>query len=412
MKTVFAVLLALVLALSFASIARAASLQVEYTKINGEIVDDLTSLEIKRGEELNIKIGVTAIGGNVDNAQIEAAIYGYKYGYREREIVSDVTKTFDLAENDTTFKTLKIEIPTDMDKKYTKLRIIVADENGVAYIKDYQLHVVGVDVEDSVVIKDFSFSPEEVRAGRWFTALVKVKNIGEEDLDFVKVTVKVPELHIQASEYLDELEADDSQTFEELLLRLPDCAEPGVYNVDVIVNFDKYGEVKTTGQITVLENPACVEEEEQPAEEGKTIVTVPGPQTAMPGQEVAYPIIIKNQGKTSKSYSLAVKDIDWASYRFEPGAALVVQPGKTQTVYLYITPNKDVQGTKAFTVQISTDSEAQDVILSANVQAVEKQPLRTLEIILVLLVLLLVLIGILLAYKRTRTAETESEEYY
>lgn len=414
MKGIIFAVMAIVLtglAISLATVVKAASLQVEYTKINGEKVDNLTSLEVKRGATLDIKVAVTAIEGDVDNAQIEATIYGYKYGEQEREIVSDVTRTFDLTENDTAFKTLQVKIPTDMDKKYTKLRIIVADENGVAYIKDYQLHVVGVELEDSVVIRDFSFSPEEVRAGKWFTSLVKVKNIGEEDLDFVKATVKVPELHISASEYLDELQADDSQTFEEMLLRIPDCTKPGIYDVQVVVSFDKYGETKTTGQITVLENPICKEEQAPTGEEtGKTIVTVPGPQTTMAGEEVAYPIIIKNEGKTSKSYSLAVKDIDWGIYRFEPGAALVVQPQATQTIYLYVTPNQGVQGTKAFTVQITTDTETQDVVLSTTVQAKPKTITSTLQIILVLLVLLIVLIGILLAYRKTKTGEGEA--YY
>ncbi|MFH1505586.1 MAG: hypothetical protein ABIE94_01200, partial [archaeon] len=186
MKAIWKVFMVLVLAIFIAGTVSASGyVNIEYLKINGEEVSPDTghseSLVLNRGETVDIKMKVKAYDGDVEDLQADAMIFGYRYSTYEEDLISDVSRLFDLSENDTDYITLHLKVPTKIDQKYAKLRIRVADEDGTVMDKDYQLHIIGVETEDAIMIYDYSLSPSyEVVSGRAFTALVKVKNIGTE----------------------------------------------------------------------------------------------------------------------------------------------------------------------------------------------------------------------------------------
>ncbi len=415
------VMLVLLTASSFAS---AVDLEVFDVLIDGEAVDfydDTYSLEVERGQELDIKIRVLATG-DVVNAQIEADIYGYKYAHKEGALVSDATRTFDLAENDYKTFTLNLEVPTKMDKKYTTLRLRLGDEKGISFEERVELHVVGIDEEDAVQIKDYSFSPStSVNAGRAFTATVKVENIGDSDLDDVKVTVAVPALNIQDSEYLDELEADEKETLEEFLLRIPNCAEPGTYDVVITAEFDEFETSKETTQITVLEGDAC---SERTYGEERTTVTAPDRKEANAGEDVEFPIIITNKGDSTKIYTLVVSGVDsWGSSTISPGAQLVLAGGETKVAYLNIETDADADGERLFLVTVATGGETETVPLTVSIDGDEVDEAddaqstdfkRVLEIALIVLVIILIIIGLIVGFNklRGRDEEDDTQTYY
>ena len=408
---IFATIMALVIVASIGLnfVAGAADpVIVKYVKINGDTYEDGDTLVVKRGDTLDIRVKLSA-NETTEDLQVEASIYGYKYGENERELVSDVTETFDMEAGDTVYKDLTVHIPIEMDKKYTKLRVLVSDENGFATVYNYQLRVKGIDRDESVIIQDFAVSPSNVLAGYGVTGLVKVKNIGEEDFDFLKVTMSIPELGIDSTEYLDSLEADESATFSELELLIPECTPVGTYSVKVAVDYDKYGHVEKESTIRVTDNPYCKEEEEE--EEGKTSIVVPGKEGIIAGEETALPIIITNEGKNTKTYSLTIIDGDWATVRFEPGSAFVVRGGESKTIYAYITPQVGVTGDKALTIRVDDGTQSEDVVIMVNVAKPAKSGLEiakiVLEIVLIVLIVALVVVGIVLAAKKKRGEEEE-----
>ena len=182
----------------------------------------------ERGEELEIEVRINAIE-DAENVQIDADIKGYEYANYESDLISDSTSTFDLDENDTVTKYLKLQIPIKADKDYYALRIRVSDRFGESDEYTYSLHVKGVDRSEAVEIKDYAFSPSNtVYAGRSLLANVKLKNYGDRDLDDITVTVSIPELNVRDTATLDELEADEAETVEELLLRIPMNANPEI----------------------------------------------------------------------------------------------------------------------------------------------------------------------------------------
>lgn len=406
----------------------AVNLDVTSVEINNRNIYEASgnhtnNYKYERGEELEIDVCVKALA-EVQDAQIEADIYGYRYSTREQGKVSDITNTFDLDEGDNDCFTLNLEVPTKMDVDYYKLRIRVADRDGISFSKDFQLHIEGADSSAAIEIRDFSLDPEEVIAGRAFTAMVKVRNIGDNDLDDLKVTVSVPELNIKTSEYMDEIESDESKTFEELLLRIPECAKAGNYDVEILVEFDEYEETSVATSITVKSGDMCGTSTgtgtSGTSGEDKTIVTVPSSQELSQGTSIAYPIMIQNNLGTSKTYTLTVSGASgWATTRIDPSSVVIVPAGQSKTVYMYVSANSNAEpGDKIMTLTVDSGTESKQIPLVAKISkgtasTTNWSGLRNgLEIGLVVLVIILIIIGLIIAFNKMRDNKKESEPYY
>ncbi len=426
---IFVLLFVLVaMAMTVTGFASAVNLDVTSVEINGKTVMEANghtnNYKYERGEELEIDVCVKALA-EVQDAQIEADIYGYRYSTREQSKVSDITNTFDLDEGDNDCFTLDLEVPTKMDVDYYKLRIRVGDRDGIAFSKDFQLHIEGADSSAAIEIRDFSLDPEEVIAGRAFTAMVKVKNIGDDDLDDLKVTVSVPELNIKTSEYMDEIESDESKTFEELLLRIPECAKAGSYDVEILVEFDEYEETSVATSITVRSGDMCGTGNTGTGGTGtsgedKTTITVPSSQELSQGTSVAYPIMIQNNLGTSKTYTLTVSGASgWATTRIDPSAVVIVPAGQSKTVYMYVSANSNAEpGDKIMTLTVDSGTESKQIPLVAKISkstasTTNWSSLRNgLEIGLVVLVIILIIIGLIIAFNKMKDNKKESEPYY
>ena len=385
---------------------------VDYVKIDGEEVSPFggDTIEVERGQEIDIKVRITAATDEKD-VEIEAEILGYEYS--DHEPIMDRVHTFDLDANDTAFKKLELKLPNKMDKDYYDLRIQVASRTGPTEEMTYKLHLKGV--RHNVVIKDVVFSDDRIVGGRALLSTVRIKNIGEKDEEGIKVTVEIPALGLKASDYIDELEADESTTSEELYIRIPTCAEAGIYDVIVTVEYDEgYEEVTMEKSIEILENEICAPIGKK---EDKTIVTIPEAQNIVKGTSgVVYPITITNLASSAKTYTITVSGVDaFGSYRIDPSNVIVVKGEDSKTAYVYITASDDAQaGEKAFIVNIATDADSKDIALTANViepsVSAWSKVRKVLEIGLIVLVVILIIIGLAIGFSKLRGREEEEEE--
>jgi len=434
--------LAIAVALLMPMLVHAVNMQIIGITIDGQQIDPSNEnstayLEVQRGQDLPITVRVQALA-DVHNAQVEASIFGYRYSVNDENKVYDISPTFDLGQDGYTFKSVKLQVPTLIDKDYFKLRIRVADENSVSFEQVFNLRVVGVDAAHAVEIKDYSFSPQQVMSGRAFTAQVQVRNIGDHDLQDLKATVSLPELGIQDTEYLDTLNQETSKTFEKLLLRIPECAKPGTYNVDMEVNFDNYESTTTSSQITITQDPACPGGTGTGTGTGTqgsstTIVRVPGSQEVAPGATAVFPVMIQNSGTTPKSYVITVSGAAFGTTRVDPSSLIVVNAGDVKTAYVYLTVNPDeVPAQKVFAVTIDSDGDSKQIPLTATITAGQQASQSSssmslsgvksgLEIGLVILVIVLIVIGLVLGFTRLKDPKkgagsgpgsTEPEPYY
>ncbi len=407
------------------------SLDITWVKIDGDEVSLVPAdgefshsdnLVMERGQEFDVKVKVHA-NTEIDNLEISAQISGDKYSNKRWDMTYDFEGGIDLKEGDSDTIELSLKIPEDMEKDdndYYKLRVSVRDADSFSYENTYQIRIEGIDSESAIRIDDFSFSPQEVVAGRAFTGLVRVENLGDDTIDDLKVTVSVPALNIQDTQYLDsddEIESDEFQTFEELLLRVPMDAKPGTYEVLVTVEFDKYYEATAKGTVKI------VEEKTASAQEDKSIITVTPSQEIAAGTSAIFPILIENTGKSSKTYTVVVTGLaDWATYKIEPSSVAVVNSESKETVLLTVTAKEDAPtGDKSFVISIDTPQGSFQKAVTATIT--EPANRRTdwgkvqdgLTIGLIILVIILIILGLIIGFSKLRGSsekEEETQTYY
>ncbi len=211
-------------------------------------------LDIERAQEFELELELHP-WENAKDVEIRAFISGYEFS--DVNDIEDHIGPFDFDANVTYVKKMHLTLPDDVDVDDYQLRVILSDRNGWELVYNYQLQVNTE--RHSVKIEDVTLSPgSAVKAGQALLATVRLENKGQKDEDDVKVTASIPALGVSASEFIEEIENDEEEETEELFLRLPKCAEPGVYEMVVEAFYnDRHSKVAQSGKVTVLENEAC-----------------------------------------------------------------------------------------------------------------------------------------------------------
>ena len=410
MKNIIGVLLAIFL-VSFLAVGMVSALPtVKQVKIDGDVFETGDSLEVERGAEIDIRVKLNASNDETD-IEISAEILGYEYS--DHDPIFARVHTFDLDAGDTTYKDLTINLPDKMDKDYYDLRVTVGTRTGSAFEGLYRLHLKGI--KHSLIIKDVVFNPEaSVESGRALLTTVRVKNIGEKDEESVKVKVTIPELGLSASDYVDEIEDGESETSEELYMRIPECVEAKDYKVIVTVEYDEAYETVSTEKMITVTGDVCATEE--PVEK-KTVITV-GPETqdVAQGASVIYPLTISNAGSTARTYVVSIDGAEtWSTVEVTPSNLVVLNAGESKAVYVSVTANDDATaGEHMFVLSVkSGDTTLKQVTLKADVTEELSGAIslkRGLEIGVIILIVLLVILGLIIAFNKLReTGEEEPE---
>ncbi|HLD79306.1 MAG TPA: hypothetical protein VJA18_01995 [Candidatus Nanoarchaeia archaeon] len=389
--------------------------------------DDSTLLSVEEGEELDVEVEL-AIGsddadatydmdGNPDyvpgdltarNIEVEARLSGYE----DKDVVENVLVSKVTEGTKKTVK-LKLLVPNDFQNGKATLRVLVFGGNDVIADKTYELFVESP--SHSVEIADVSFSPSlTVKAGRSLLATVLLENVGEENEEDVKVTVAIPDLGLSASEYVDELNADDREDVDEMFLQIPADTPAGDYEVKVTAQYDDLDEsVTETYTLKVLANELLA------PKTGKLVLAVgPEMQTVAAGKTASYAVALTNEGSASKAYTLEVATGDWATASVSE-SLVVLEPGKNKVVYVDVAAKEDATaGEHLASVTVKSGSDVlETVVLKANVVqdagADGSASLRNgLEIALIVLVVLLVLMGLVIGFSRLRKDDEGEEKYY
>ncbi len=389
-------------------------------------------LIVTRGDtlELEFKLSLPLETTEVEDVQVIAMITGYEHS--ESNPLIQTSDVFDIEKEDgeedvvySIWKSLDLTLPEDMESGNYKLRILLSNKD--AYTKIYEFNLNIDCVGNKVSITDIMLSPSNnVQAGNYLIGMVRVRNEGEDDEDDVKVVLEIPELGIQAVDYIDELEGLDSASSEEVAMKIPVCTEEGEYNVKATVYFDDlYQSTTASRKITIIESDACELTKEPYKTPEKTIISIASQEVSTKaGEKVYFPITVVNSGTTATTVSFEIQGNDWAKMEFNPSNMLIVEGEESEVITLYVTPKDDVEGSKMFSLNVKKNGElAKQVPLTVNVEKAEEDKkgitdgadLRTiLEVVIVVLVIILVIIGLVLAFRKIRGSEEEedTQTYY
>jgi uncharacterized membrane protein len=145
-------------------------------------------------------------------------------------------------------------------------------------------------------------------------------------------------------------------------------------------------------------------------------------ETMKQGEGAVYPITITNAGRESRSYTVTVDAQDWANVKITPSSTVLLDGGKTQTLYVFVEADeKAAEGAHVLTATVSSSGEQLDQIaLTANVTKAASNTLKiVLEVVLIALVVLLVIVGLIIGISKLRDSgsdefedDLQAEEYY
>jgi len=412
---------ALAILVLFAAIAMqvsAAGATITKVEINDVIVDPsgTTRLNIERGEDLEITVQLSGVQ-NEKNVEVEAFIAGYEY--HDYESVADTTHTFDVEQGVVYKKTMKIRLPTNVDTDNYKLRIVVSGRYSTADLYNYNLKISTA--RHAMYIKDIVTSPDqEVQAGRAMLTTLRILNNGEKDEEGIKAEVSIPALGISATHYIDQLDADESTTTEEMYLRIPACTKEGTYTLKATVTYDEgYEKATKEMSIQVLKGDSCAATSTSGNTQSQTLTVIAmgtESQDLIKGQGGAvYPITITNNAGNTRTFILSTDGTaDFATTRFSPSNVIQVEAGSSKIAYLYLTAKNQAQaGEKTFLVNIQSDQGIKQAGLKAKVmdQSNSWEAVKTgFEIILVVLVLVLLVFGIAFLFAKRKDSEKENQK--
>jgi hypothetical protein len=417
----------LVASSAFALDANYLRVEMDDRTLDPSVTNDVSAFE--KNDEFEVIVDFSLAGTDnmtdeeiFENVQVEARIRGYD----QNDMIDDISDAFNVVEDTKYSEKLTLKLPVRMDDGLYKLRVTISDAYGEEVYQTYNLRVASD--SHGIWIKDIVMSPEnEVQAGRALLTTVRVKNIGDNDEDEgVRIKVSIPSLGVSATDYIDEIDADESVTSEELYMRIPQCADLGEHNVYVEVTYHDGDDVEEeTTSIYVVGGELC--EANQPSEPvDNTPVVTAGVdvQNVVAGSGGAiYPVTVTNTASTAKTYTVTADVESWATVRVSPSNVLVVEPGATETVYVYVSAKEDATpGQNLFAVTVKSGSEiVEQFALTANVVAGEtvaddadddswNSVKRTLEIGLIVLVIILVILGFVIGLKRMRKDDDEGDE--
>ncbi|MCC7574484.1 hypothetical protein KO361_02740 [Candidatus Woesearchaeota archaeon] len=420
-KNICASIMAVLLVVTLVPLA-SAYLEIEQVRINGDVANDYDDLYVERGDEIKIRVVLQA-EEEVRQAYLGAYLSGYRYAHYEPNMVMTHTNTFNVPAGNKRAFDLTLKVPMDMQQKDAKLRLILFDENSDSVITyNYQLSIYGSDERAAVQIRNFFVSPSDsIEAGRALSFKVQVKNYGNYDLDHVTVKVAIPELNIQTYETIDWLKKEETQSFESLLLRIPQDAKAQDYEVIATVEYDRF-QVTSQKQLVTVTRTESLEK----GVDGVSVITMPESVQVIAGsqqyQGSLYPILIENKGASSKTYVLSVSGHEgWATATFEPSSVFVVKGGQSQTAYLRLRADDDVvAGDKILKISVASGEEMQETTVLASVKNLEEKTVsdwntrQVLEWALVILIIVLIVLGLVVVFKKMRKNNDDEDDqtYY
>ena len=246
----------LIAILALSTMVSAIAITVDKVELDDEelTIRATNRLDVERDDKIEVLVKFTP-SQDVDDVTIEAMISGYEYG--DFDSISDRTHNFDADANVTYIKRLWLTLPEDVEEDDYRLRIIITNRNGDELIQNYELKL---DVpRHALKIEDVVLYPSsEVMSGQALLATVRLRNHGEKDEEDVRVEISIPEIGLSGVDYIDEIEFDEEEETEEIFLRVPSCAKPGKYVMNIKAWYDrKHDMVEDSVIVTVVEDETC-----------------------------------------------------------------------------------------------------------------------------------------------------------
>jgi len=385
-------------------------------------MSDVNVLYVERGDTLNIRVETETVEPlpigfiSIKDVRIKAEIDGYEY-----DDIEDSSEMFDMEAGVRYVKHLTLSIPEDIDASQNydlRIRVYNREEN---IETPYTLRIKSQ--RHLLDIKDVLFTPGlNLNADQPLFTTVRIENMGDKKEEDIKVEVSVPQLGRSGATYIDELvsfeeldhfeEGETSESSDSIYMDLRG-AQPGTYDLIVKVEYNRgHDELTQSYKLTIAGASKVT------VQESLIVDATEKSKSTAAGQGVVYKVDIANMGSTVRTFTGEVSGLDWGSYRVDP-ALTIVQPGSTGELFVYVSPNQDVNGQKTFTMNVKEGNNVvKQISFQTNVIETEGKwdnVSTGLEIGFIVLLIILVILGIILAVTKMGKKENNEplgESYY
>ena len=425
----FAAFLLTIVMLVGISTVSAANFEIDHVEVDDIVaVENGDSVFVERGQDSVVEVFIEG-NGSSDDVRVKAYIGGYEY-----DDIEALSNIFEVEAGVDYRKVLRLSIPEDLEASDDySLRIRVYDDDEEVE-KNYVLRIQ--EPRHYLNIQDVIIRPDStIEAGRPLFVTVRVEDLGAKKEEDIKIVVSIPELGVSARDYIDELTADedsdnnednedeeDSMSSNEILLRIPEDAKTGSYDLEVRVEYNRGHSVETARETITVKGSDETQAQEKKSE---TVVSVDSTsKTVAQDSEVGYKIMVANLGSEPALYSLEVSGEQlFADARVEP-SFVTVQPDNTGEFVVYLKTKEDAsEGRHSFVAKLKSGSTiVQEVSLTADVTKETATSglfggdvKQALLIGVLVLVVVLIIVGLVVAFTRKGDDEPgagEGQSYY
>ena len=299
--TLLAVMLLSVVSFS----AHAANLPINVDRFRMDDIDltenAVNRLDVQRNNEYVVEITFTPTQ-DIKNLQLKIFASGFEYS--DISPIESNSRVFDADSNVTYVRRFKLKLTDQVEEDDYKIRIIFSDRSNNELVKNYN---VKFDVpRHSIKVEDAVFYPAGgVQAGQSLLATVRLENQGEKVENDIRVDVAIAGLGISGTDYISEIKngGNREKGTEEIFMRIPECAKPGTYDVQIKATYNQLHDVvMSKSKVDVLENPACSAPKKSSVPDTVIIVKQSAPPAQPPASEA-----VSTAGEEQKSSSTLSK---------------------------------------------------------------------------------------------------------
>ena len=217
-----------------------------------------------------------------------------------------------------------------------------------------------------LVIENIAADPSVALQGRSLITNVRFTNYRAYDLRNLRVIAEIPQLGVGDTISVSVLPML-ATTVQEVIMRVPDCARPGEYDLVTTIEYPfSAGKKEVFVQpirVAVQESGACALDPQ-----GKTIVDIIEIQDVDPVSGGVYPFTITNNEQSSKAYTLTIDGIaEWGAAQIEPGTLIVVPSGESRQGAIRVFARPGIVGEHSFMLVVQAKDDIKQVLLTADV---------------------------------------------
>ncbi len=280
-------------------------------------------------------------------------------------------------EDDEATATFRFRVPADFDAGNYRMAIkVYDDDNGESagcrdtsndFDNSYFQSIDVIEASDEgrfVAIGDFSID-SQVTCGSTLTGQFTLFNIGEDDQDRVRVTIRNSELNINEQvELTNDLDKGEEETMT-FSVQIPPTATNGNKKLEFFAEYDykngKYREESDDSTEYSVELIGCAVNLANPTT-GLTGILVDAKlnSDSIAGEELVVITTITNDGNSKTTLSIDANEFDdWAELTDISEDLITLDAGESKEITMKFLVNEDASGSQAFNIELSSAGKIQ-----------------------------------------------------